>query len=379
MKGISSRERVVIALSHQEPDKVPIDIGEGRQTSIYVQPYLKTMQALGFGAPEIVASPRGVVDRFDERFLQKLDIDFRRIGLRGVPEDQVAESDGTFSDEWGIRWKKVGYFVSPVHHPLKDATIDDLKRYRWPDPMDERRYKGLRDEAEFKWKNTEYAIVAQQPNHTYGVLTEAIYLRGMENFFMDLIINKEFASALMGYVTDYHVRLYENYLDAVGGFVNIVHTSDDLGAQAGPYFSLDMYREIIKPHERRLMSAIKNKTEAKILHHSDGAITSFIDDLIEIGVDILNPVQPSPEMDPLSLKKSFGGRISFHGGIDQHRALTGGTSDDVRAEVELRIRQLAPGGGYILAAAQTVMPEVPAENIICMFETARQEGRYPIG
>ena len=379
MKGISSRERVVIALSHQEPDKVPIDIGEGRQTSIYVQPYLKTMQALGFGAPEIVASPRGVVDRFDERFLQKLDIDFRRIAVRGVPQDQVAESDGTFSDEWGIRWKKVGYFVSPVHHPLKDATVDDLKRYRWPDPNDERRFKGVREEAEFKWKNTGYAIVAQQPNHTYGVLTEAIYLRGMENFFMDLIINKEFASALMAYVTDYHVRLYENYLDAVGEFVNVVHTSDDLGAQAGPYMSLDMYREIIKPHERRFMSAIKNKTEAKILHHSDGAITSFIDDLIEIGVDILNPVQPSPEMDPPSLKKAFGGRISFHGGIDQHRALTGGTSDDVRAEVELRIRQLAPGGGYILAAAQTVMPEVPAGNIICMFETARKKGRYPIG
>ena len=200
----------------------------------------------------------------------------------------------------------------------------------------------------------------------------------MENFFMDLIINKEFASALMGYVTDYHVRLYENYLDAVGEFVNVVHTSDDLGAQAGPYMSLDMYREIIKPHERRFMSAIKNKTEAKILHHSDGAIASFIDDLIEIGVDILNPVQPSPEMDPPSLKKAFGGRISFHGGIDQHRALTSGTSDDVREEVELRIRQLAPGGGYILAAAQTVMPEVPAENVICMFETARRKGRYPI-
>src|SRR3972149_9183290 len=196
MKGISSRERVVIALSHQEPDKVPIDIGEGRQTSIYVEPYVKTMQALGFGAPEIVASPRGVVDRFDERFLQKLEIDFRRVAVRGIPEDQVAESDGTFSDEWGIRWKKVGYFVSPVHHPLKDATVDDLKRYRWPDPNDERRFKGVREEAEFKWKNTGYAIVAQQPNHTYGVLTEAIYLRGMENFFMDLIINKEFASAL---------------------------------------------------------------------------------------------------------------------------------------------------------------------------------------
>lgn len=379
MKDISSRERVMIALSHQEPDRVPVDIGEGRQTSIYVQPYVKTMEALGFGRPEtVIVSPRGVVDGFDERFLKAFGIDFRRIGLHVIPEDQVTESDNSFRDEWGIGWRKAGYFVSPVDHPLKDATMDDLKRYKWPDPGDERRFKGVREEAEFKWKNTDYAIVAKQPSNTYGVLTQSIYLRGMENFFMDLVINKEFASELLKHVTDYHVGLYENYLDLVGDFVNIVHTSDDLGTQTGPYFSIEMYRELIKPHERRLMSAIKNKAEAKILFHSDGAITSLIDDLIEIGVDILNPVQPSHEMDPMSLKKTFGGRISFHGGIDQHRALTTGTKDDVREEVELRIRQLAPGGGYILAAAQTVMPEVLAENIISMFETARQKGDYPI-
>lgn len=379
MKDISSRERVMIALSHREPDRVPVDIGEGRQTSIYVQPYVKTMEALGFDRQEtVVVSPRGVVDGFDERFLQAFGIDFRRIGLRVTPDDQMTESDDSFRDEWGIGWRKVGCFVSPVDHPLKDATMDDLKRYKWPDPADERRFKGVREEAEFKWKNTDYAIVAKQPSNTYGVLTQSIYLRGMENFFMDLIINKEFASELLKRVTDYHVGLYENYLDMVGDFVNIVHTSDDLGTQAGPYFSLEMYRELIKPHERRLMSAIKNKTVAKILYHCDGAITSLMGDLIEIGVDILNPVQPSQEMDPTTLKTTFGGEISFHGGIDQHRALTTGTKDDVRKEVELRIRQLAPGGGYILAAAQTVMPEVPAENIICMFETARQKGDYPI-
>jgi len=165
----------------------------------------------------------------------------------------------------------------------------------------------------------------------------------------------------------------------VGEFISIVHTADDLGTQSGPYFSQEMFREMIKPKEKEFFEAIRNKTEARIFQHSDGAISSYIDDLIEIGVDILNPVQPSEEMDPAKLKASFGDRISFHGGIDQHRVLPQGTPADVENEVKKRIGQLAPGGGYILAAAQTVMPEVPGENVVQMFRTAKEYGRYPIG
>jgi len=379
MSELSSRERVSIVMDHKEADKIPIDIGEGRQTSIYPEPYLKASKLLGLSESKIVTSSRGVIDHFDETFLQAMDIDFRRISLRDVPEDQVQEPGGIIRDQWGIGWKKFEHFWSPVMQPLKDADIDDLKRYPWPDPIDERRFKGLKEEAEYKWNNTEYAIVAKQPSHVYGVLTQSIYLRGMENFFMDLVINKEFALELMQQVLEYHVKLYELYLEAVGPFVNIVHTADDLGTQTGPYFSLDMYRELIKPKEKVFFNAIKNKTEAKILYHSDGAIATFIDDLIEIGVDILNPVQPSEAMDPSALKASFGDRISFHGGIDQHRILPQGSTDDVGKEVIKRIKQLAPGGGYILAAAQTIMPEVPGENVVRMFRTARKCGNYPIG
>lgn len=379
MNELSSRERVSIVLNHKEADKIPIDIGEGRQTSIYPEPYLKASKLLGLAESQIVTSSRGVIDHFDENFLQALDIDFRRVSMRDVPEDQVQEPGGIIRDQWGIGWKKFDPFWSPVIQPLKDAGIDDLKRYPWPDPNDKRRVKGLKEEAEYKWNNTPYAIVAKQPSHVYGILTQSIYLRGMEKFFTDLVINKEFALELMQQVLEYHVKLYERYLEAVGAFISIVHTADDLGTQTGPYFSMDMFRELIKPKEKVFFNAIKNKTEAKVLYHSDGAIAAYIDDLIEIGVDILNPVQPSEAMEPSELKASFGDRISFHGGIDQHRILPQGSADDVRKEVIKRINQLAPGGGYILAAAQTIMPEVPGENVVQMFRTARECGNYPIG
>jgi uroporphyrinogen decarboxylase len=173
--------------------------------------------------------------------------------------------------------------------------------------------------------------------------------------------------------------LYGRYLEEVGEFVQMVHTSDDLGTQTAPYFSLEMYREMIKPKQKELMAHIKDKTEAKIFYHSDGAISTLIDDLMEIGVDILNPIEPAVKgMDPSILKKSFGEKLSFHGGISQQQVLSKGTPDQVREEVKQRIRELCRGGGYILAAAQTIVPEIPAENIVEMFRAARQYGTYPI-
>lgn len=379
MSGLSSRERVRISLAHQEPDRVPLDLGGGRQTSIYLEPYLKTGERLGLTQLEVALSPRDVVDRFDERFLKLLDIDFRRVSLRDVPEDKILEPSGIRRDVWGIGWKNTGAFWSPVEHPLKEATIDDLQRYPWPDPMDERRFKGIREEAEFLYKNTSFVLVAKEPSHIYGVLTQAIYLRGMENFFVDLAMNKEFASELMEKVSEYHIQLYKRYLEEVGEFVQIVHISDDLGTQTAPYFSMGMYREMIKPKQKQLMAHIKDRSDAKIFYHCDGAISTLIDDLIEIGVDILNPIEPAVKgMDPSRLKESFGRKLAFHGAISQQQVLSKGTPDQVREEVKRRIRELGQGGGYILAAAQTIVPEVPAENIIEMFRTARQYGTYPL-
>lgn len=380
MGSLSSRERVNLALSHQEPDRVPVDLGPGRQTSIYPEPYLKTGERLGLGQLEFSVSPRNVLDGYDEKFLKALGIDFRRVSLRDVPEDRVMEPSGILRDVWGIGWMRSGAFWSPSEHPLKDATIDDLQKYPWPDPTDERRFAGLREEAEFLYNHTPYALVAKEPSHIYGVLTQAIYMRGMADFFVDLALNEEFASELMEKILDYHAKLYSRFLAEVGEFVQIVHTSDDLGTQAAPYFSLSMYRRLVKPKQKSLMGHIKDKTEAKILYHCDGAIAPLIDDLIEIGVDILNPIEAAVTgMDPAVLKETFGKRICFHGGISQQQVLSRGTAEQVRGEVKQRIGELGRGGGYILAAAQTIVPEIPAENVVAMFEAAREYGTYPIG
>ncbi len=381
MVSLLSRERVEIALSHREPDRVPIDLGEGRQTSIYLEPYRRTGEKLGLGEMEFALSPRDVVDRFDERFLKALEIDFRRVGLREVPEDKLIEPSGMLRDVWGIGWRKakVAAFWSPVEHPLKDATIDDLQKYPWPDPGDERRFQGIRQQAEYLSKNTPYALIAKEPGHMYGVLTQAIYMRGMEDFFVDLALNKEFAVALLDKIADYHVKLYGRYLEEVGEYVQIVHTSDDLGTQTAPYFSLKMYRELIKPKQKRLMADIKEKTNAKILYHSDGAISSLMDDLVEIGVDILNPIEAAVKgMEPAMLKAAWGDRLTFHGGISQQQVLSRGTPEQVREEVKKRIKEMGQGGGYILAAAQTIVPEIPAANIIEMFRAAKEYGTYPL-
>jgi uroporphyrinogen decarboxylase len=378
MSSLSSRERVKLALAHQEPDRLPIDLGGGRQTSIYCQPYLDVAQCLGLGQVEYALSPREVLDRFDERLLQSLDIDFRRVSLRDVPEDKLMEPSGMLRDVWGIGWRRTGAFWSPFEHPLKNATIDDLHKYPWPDPLDERRFKGVREEAEFLHKKTGYAVVAKEPSHIYGILAQSVYMRGMEDFFCDLALNKEFAHELMQKVLDYHLKLYGRYLEEVGEFIEIVHTSDDLGTQTAPYFSPAMYREMLKPKQKQLFAHLK-ETGAKILYHSDGAISMLIDDLIEIGVDTLNPIEAAVTgMEPAVLKKAFGDRLCFHGGISQQQCLSTGSPDRVRAEVRQRIGEIGRGGGYILAAAQTIVPEVPGRNIVEMFRAAREYGKYPL-
>jgi len=379
MDKISSRERVRIALEHQEPDKVPIDLGEGRQTSIYPGPYLETAALLKLGKLEVVESPRTSIDRFDEGFLKALDIDFRRVSLRNLPEFHVLTPDGVRIDEWGIGWKKSEAFWHPADAPLKNATIDDLKNYPWPDFTDERYFKGLKEEAEFKFKNTPYALVAKIPHNAYGILSQSRQLRGTEDFFADLIINKEFVHELTERVMKCHMTLYERYLDAVGEYIDIVQTADDLGTQNGPFLSPKMYREMIKPKEMPFFKLIKNKTQAKIWYHCDGAMSDFIEDLIELGVDLLNPVQANAQgMNPQKLKEAFGDRLSFHGAIDQQRALSGGTIDEVKEEVKLRIRQLARGGGYIIAGCHAIPPGVPGENVVELFKSARKYGCYPI-
>ena len=205
-------------------------------------------------------------------------------------------------------------------------------------------------------------------------------LRGMEKWLTDLAGDPEFALALMRQVTDLQREAACRLLEEAGETIDVLVMGDDLGGQKAPLISPRMYRRMVKPFHAELIAAIKSRTQAQIFYHTDGNVYSLLNDLIEVGVDLLNPVQVSSgDMgDTARLKREFGSRLSFCGAIDTQAVLPNGTPDDVRREVRRRIKDLGPGGGYILAAVHCIQPDVPPENVCAMFEEAQVAGRYPL-
>jgi uroporphyrinogen decarboxylase len=205
-------------------------------------------------------------------------------------------------------------------------------------------------------------------------------MQGMETFLLNMAKEPDFALALLERIAVYCKQLMARFLDELGDNVDIIKIGDDLGTQQSLMISPKMYREVIKPIHADLISLIRSKTDAKIFFHSDGDVTPLIDDFIEIGVDILNPIQTSAGLmsDLPSLKKKFGDNIAFCGGIDTHRVLPFGTPDDVREEVRRVMQILGPGGGYMLGAVHTIMNDVPPENVLAMVDAVKEFGYYPL-
>ncbi|HEY63286.1 MAG TPA: uroporphyrinogen decarboxylase [Caldilineae bacterium] len=374
--GLTYRERVQALLSGERLDRPVVDLG-GRVASLNVSAYLDLKAYLGHGdhLEHETVTLLNTIGRFDERVLQRLDIPFRRVYLRPASTFKLdIANDGSFRDEWGVGYYPVGPYNERVYHPLANATLEDLDHFPWPDPHDPGRVAGLREEARRLYEETDYSLVAG--HISAGIFQDCWNLRGMECFLEDMALNREFAEALLDRVLAIHIALWEHFLDAVGDYVDIVETADDLGGQTGLLISPRMYRELIKPRHAALNAAIRKRTQAKILYHSCGAIMPLIDDLIEIGVDILNPIQPLPGlMDPEELRTRYGDRLIFHGGLDVQSLLPAGSLDAVRAHVRRYLDVLGPER-YIMAPANTVQPGTPPENIVAAYEAARD---YPIG
>ena len=378
MKEMTPRERVLTSLNHEEPDRVPLDLG-GLATTIEAVPYNELKKYLGIRS-ETKLFLRDHVDP-PEEILERFGIDTRYVRMKPPRNFKVQiDSDNSYLDEWGTRWKKPesSLYWDPVDYPLKDATIEDLETHNWPDPHDPGRTEGLREEAKWLREKTDCAIIADTPS--LGIFESAsICLRGIERLMMDLILEKPFAKALLDKVADIQIEFFRHYLDAVGEYIDVIMVTDDLGAENGPLISPELYRELIKPAERKLWQFIKDNTKAYLFLHSCGSISKFIPDLIEIGVDILNPIQVSAkDMDTKRLKEEFGDRLTFWGGIDTQRVLPFGSPEDVDREVKRRIGDVAPGGGYVLTAVHNIQAGVPPENICMMYDAARKYGRYPI-
>jgi uroporphyrinogen decarboxylase len=384
--SLSSRERVRLALNHQEPDRIPLDL-DGWATYFTEGAYFSMLRYLGLEEQPQV-NEWFMVSPASEAVLTRFGVDFRRVGLRAPDGFRAAVlPDGSWSDEWGVRKRRVAHF-SPrlgremayaelVHSPLAQTSVEDLETYPWPDPADPGRYRGLAEEVRHLYASTQYALVASAVG--MGLFEQAQWLRGTENFLMDLCIRPEFARRLIEKILEFQVRVLERYLDIVGPFVELVETSDDYGMQTGLLISPQLYRQALQPSHRLLNKAIKNKTEAKIFLHSCGSISALLDDLIAAGVEVINPVQPrARDMDCRELKQRFGSKVVFHGGVDEQQVLPYGNVEDVREEVLARIAALGPGGGYILAPAHNLQDDVPPQNVAAMFDAAREYGRYPL-
>jgi len=377
-KMLKSRERVLAALKHHEPDRIPIDLGS-RSSTIETVAYNNLKKHLDFEAETVISVNDHVIPH--EEILKRFSIDTRYVRIK-APKNFAVEMapDNSFVDEWGTRHKKpeTSLYYDPVPpYPLENAGINDLDCYPWPDSEDPGRVEGLEAEARELFENTDYAIVADIP--FLGPFEYAWLLLRGPKFLEDLILDKPFARALLEKIADIHIQIYDKFLSAVGKHINIVAVSDDLGSQDRPLISPKLYRELIKPVHARLWDFIKTKTDAYLFLHSCGSIYSFIPDLIELGVDIINPVQVSAkDMDSRTLKREFGKDITFWGGIDTQRVMPIGSPDRVEKEVIRRIKDLAPGGGYVLAAAHNIQADVNPENVCRMFESTQKFGGYPI-
>ena len=376
----SSRERVLTTLNHEEPDRVPIFFGTSGVTTMLLPAYERFKELLGFSAPPRVLSRAFQYAMIDEEVLRRLGADGRSLIPGPVASTLGADlGPDRFRDDWGVEW--VLPPGAPYYHvvaaPLANATVDDLDAFPWPDFSAPERTAGLREEARRLVEDEQCATVLMCGASTHEMIS---MIRGLDNWLVDLVANKEFAHALLRKVTDLQIENFRVLLEAVGDYVDIALMADDLGTQDAPIMSPKTYREMIKPYQAEQIAALKDGTDIKLFLHTDGNVYPLIGDFIEIGVDILNPVQVSARDmgDTARLKREFGRHLSFCGAIDTHRVLPQGSTDDVRAEVRRRIHDLAPGGGYILSAVHCIQPDVPPENALVMFDEAKIAGQYPI-
>ncbi len=377
---------------------VPIDIGGTDSSTLTGVAYNRLRQYLGLGGSTRIWDIVQQVALIDQDVRQALggdvvgihpepaqwrpgtlpDGSLCEVPAKFQPLQQPDGSEVVLTDEGEVRLaRRAGmFYFEPVYAPLADATCSAdlakgakyIEKYDWPDLWD----LGIDELAAHTKKlrhTSEYFITGNVYDH---VLAAAQDLRGFANFMMDLVINKPLAHALMERLVDAHLARFERYLP-VAQQCDLIVVNDDLGTQQGPQMSPDLYREMVKPHHVRLWGTIKQLSGKPLLLHSCGSIYALIPDLIEIGVDALNPVQVSArDMDTARLKREFGRDLTFWGGgCDTQYVLPRGTPEEVEAEVHRRVEDLAEGGGFVFCPVHNIQPDVPPENIVACYQAAR--------
>ena len=386
--SMTPRERVLCAINHEEPDRVPLVIGVSNATGIQMKPYREIKRLSGISAPDkyLYQWPELGTAEIDEETMIRLRSDARAV-LDIEPEyimerNQAREPHSDYINSWGSGAMEIApgeWF--PGIHPLANASsIEDIERYAgWPDMSDPSRVAHVKETAQRLANDNRYAIVATP--WLLFPFERAIAMQGMETFLMNMACDPDFARALLEKIAEYCKQLMGQFLEQLGNNVDIIKIGDDLGTQESLLMSPAMYRQLLKPVHADFIRFIKERTSAKVLFHSDGDVAQLIPDFIEIGIDILNPIQTSAGgmADLATLKKQYGKNVVFCGGIDSHRVLPLGTPAEVREEVRRVIGLLAPGGGCMIGAVHTVMNDVPAENVLAMVDAVEEFGYYPPG
>jgi len=381
---MNSRERVTLALNHQEADRIPLDIAGTGVSQIHLTAYnnLRAYLNLPQREPQIKILAEQLA-LFEADIADRLETDFVFV----MPEppstyELVFEDLGdyeAYTDEWGIGWKKPkkgGFYYDMYHHPLATAeTLADFKAYQMPDPLDDNRYKNLRHEIETAYARGK-AVVLAGPGS--GILEIYTWLRGFEQFYIDMALNHDFVAYMLDRLVEFKQAYWQRALAEFGDMVTVACEHDDLAGQRNLLFSPDTHRKLLKPRQKKLFSFIKGLAPVKLFYHTDGAVRPLIPDLLEAGIDILNPVQfTAANMDLKSLKEEFGRDLVFWGaGVDTQGVLGSGTPAEVKADVERNIEALAPGGGFIFATVHDIQANVPPENIMAMWETWKTHGQY---
>ncbi len=384
---LTSRERVLTAIHHEQPDRVPLVIGVSNATGIKMRPYKGIKDIIGVQAPDnyIYDWPELGTAEIDEETMCRLHSDVR--GVLDLEPEKIRKRNcerdphSDYIDSWGSGQTEISpgdWF--PSVHPLPEArTAEDLDAYQgWPDMDDPTRIAHVRDNARRLAEENQFAILATP--WLLFPFERAYAMQGMDTFLLNMARDPDFARALLEKIAVYCKQLMGRFLEELGDNVDIIKIGDDLGTQESLMISPKMYREILKPVHADFISFIKARTKAKIFFHSDGDVAPLIEDFIEMGVDILNPIQTSAgSMSDLpSLKKRFGSNIVFCGGIDTHRVLPFGSTEEVRQEVRRVIQILGPGGGCMIGAVHTVMNDVPPENVLAMVDAVEEFGHYPL-
>ncbi len=380
---MNSRERLLTALNHQEPDRIPFDLGSTQVTGIHVIAYQNLRDYLGL--PHVEAQICDEVQGLalpDDDVIEKLGIDVRGLFPLNSHNWNVAAIDAgdnwEYHDEWGLTQHKPkpdGLYFSVVKSPLDRPalTVEDVQAYAWPDTGDVQRIAGLREVAVI-YRAQGQAVMIK--GVLAGIFEMSQRVRGMQNLMIDLASNESLACAFLDKMVELKINFWETALTQLGDLIDVISEADDYGTQTSQLISPRMFRKIFKPRLHTLFTRIHQLApNAKLFFHSDGNIRPILPDLIEIGIDILNPIHiTATGMEPSALKRDFGQDVAFWGGgVETQSVLPFGTPQEVKDNVRRNVDALAPGGGYVFNTIHNIQADVPPQNIVAMIEALREK------